>query len=328
MRIGKVEFPYDVFCAPGARGFFGEGYPFHRLTEMLGMTWKGTNFVSKTTTWLPRMGNMPLRKDGITPKEFLPACITIKPWTGHVLNAVGLSGPGAGDLFKRGLWQKLNEPFVLSFMAIGAGREERLDEYRLFRNRLKEYLLRRLLRKENLVLQLNLGCPNTGLPLENLYDEQAEALAIMKELDLTLTVNFNPLVPVALLRFLQDTGMCEGFWVCNTIPYDWRGLGEKVFGKKVSPLIERGFSGGGVSGPACLSFTAQTISDARKAGVVLPIVGGNGIQRPRDVQLMKEVGASGISIGVVAMMRPWHMRRIITLGNTIFGRQESEKVSS
>lgn len=328
MRIGKVEFPYAVFCAPGARGFFGEGYPFHRLSEMLGMTWKGTNFVSKTTTRYPHIGNMPLRKDGITPREFLPACITIKPLTGHVLNAVGLSGPGAVDLFERGLWQKLSEPFVLSFMAIGTSQDERLDEYRLFRNRLKGYLHRRLLRKENLVLQLNLGCPNTTLSLENLYDEQAEALAVMKELDLTLTVNFNPLVPVALLRFLQDTGLCDGFWVCNTIPYDRHSLGEKVFGKKVSPLVERGFSAGGISGPACLSFTAQTIKAARKAGVVVPIIGGNGIQWPRDVEVMKEAGASGISIGVVAMMRPWQMRRIITQGNTIFGRQESEKVSS
>lgn len=83
-----------VFCAPGARGFYGEGYPFHRTSRRFGMTWDRTGFAAKTTTVEKRAGNLPLKDDGVTPRELIPRCIVVKWLSGHVLNAVGLSGPG------------------------------------------------------------------------------------------------------------------------------------------------------------------------------------------------------------------------------------------
>ena len=66
----------STFCAVGARGFAGEGYPFHKPWGLVGMTWEGTAFAGKTMTLEPRDGNMPLKADGVTPKELFPKCIS------------------------------------------------------------------------------------------------------------------------------------------------------------------------------------------------------------------------------------------------------------
>src|SRR5208282_391343 len=83
----------NVFNASGARGFHGEGYWFHRLWRPFGLDYAGSTFVAKTTTLMPRMGNMPIDESG-KPVGMLPDCIVVKPAAGVVLNAVGLSGPG------------------------------------------------------------------------------------------------------------------------------------------------------------------------------------------------------------------------------------------
>src|SRR5687768_15371924 len=104
MRLRSIEFG-PVFNAAGAQGFFGEGYPYHRWWKLMGLTFKGCGLVAKTTTLHQRPGNMPLQDDGITPQEWRPKCIVVRPLQGVVLNAVGLSGRGAKPLLDDGRWQ-------------------------------------------------------------------------------------------------------------------------------------------------------------------------------------------------------------------------------
>ncbi len=76
MKLRKTEFG-KVFCAAGARNFFGteaDAYWFHRfwlfravywvMSQILGRPWglnyAGSTFVTKTTTLGARDGNMPL----------------------------------------------------------------------------------------------------------------------------------------------------------------------------------------------------------------------------------------------------------------------------
>ena len=319
ITIGGVRFPHNVFCATGARGFFGEGYWFHLYFKLLGLTWSGTNFAAKTTTLEVRKGNMPLAKDGISPADIIPRCIIPHLRTGHVLNAVGLSGPGAKDLLDRGLWQRIATPFVLSFMAVAETPEDRRKEYIGFVDLLEGYLSDFV---SPFVLQLNFGCPNAGLPLEQLREESVDALQIMSKLPVPLVPNFNPLVPATLLKELEKTELCAGFWVANTIPYDYEGLGQSIFGREISPLSQRGFpSAGGISGPRCLAYLLCALSEARHIGVSLPIIGGNGIQTPRAVRLVEKAGASAIAIGTIAMVPPRMllMRSVITTANHIMG---------
>ena len=118
----------NVFCTSGARGFFGEGYWFHRYARPFGLEYAGSTFIAKTTTLAPRKGNMPLAADGITPVDTRPSCIIAKPVQGFALNAVGLSGPGAAHLLGTKRWQLRLDPFLISFMAVGAARDDRMRE--------------------------------------------------------------------------------------------------------------------------------------------------------------------------------------------------------
>lgn len=310
MKLRGTEFG-TAFCAPGAQGFYGEGYPFHPLWKYAGMTWSGTTFVAKTTTLARRPGNLPLGKNGITPKELFPKCVVVKPWSGHVLNAVGLSGPGARALFIKGPWQARTEPFMLSFMAVGATKEERLQELRDYVEMLAWYW--RAGFEAKIALQINFGCPNVGLHIDNLCDEVCASLDIAAELDIPIVLNFNPLVPIEVLRAAGTHPACDAFWIGNTVPWgtkgiDWLG----IFGSTESPLRKRGINAdGGLSGPACLPLVMTKLVEARSAGIRKPIVVGNGFQDICAVDNAFASGASGVAFGVVGIVRPWRMRSLI-----------------
>jgi len=318
-RIGRVMFSWKVFCATGARGFFGESYWYSSLFRLLGAAWENTNFAAKTTTFSARNEGMALAQDGISPANLFPPCIVPHWLSGHVLNAVGLSGPGAKYLLEKGEWQRITEPFSLSFMAVGETVEERAEEYERF---VELFIRHHHIFKAPVVMQINFGCPNAGVSLEELRAETFGALRILSKLEVPLVPNFNPLVPAQLLKELEETGLCAGFWVANTIPYDHDGLGQSIFGQEVSPLIKRGFpSPGGISGPRCLKYTLKAVREARESGVTLPIIAGNGIQTPEDVRLVKDAGADAIALGIIAMLpfRMIKMRKVIETANWILG---------
>lgn len=303
----------SVFCAPGALGFFGEGYPYHRMAKLLGMTWQDTGFVSKTIVYPPRPGNMLFRTDKLTPKErLIPRSIVVKPLSGHVLNAVGLSGPGAEWAFNTGRWQARTDAFMISFMSVAPTADERLAETKqfveLFARHLPEF-------KGKVAVQANRACPNTGHPPEDFYEETSEMLNLLGGLGIPVVVNYNPTVPGEVMKATADHEACDGLWFANTIPWgDPRINWQSIFGSSESPLAKRNLpvsGGGGLSGPACLPFAIERVLEARRLGITKPIVAGNGIQKPSDVQLVRKAGADAIAIGTVGMVRPWRMRSIV-----------------
>ncbi len=320
MKLRGVEFG-SIFCAPGALGFFGEGYPWHRLWKLFGMDWSGTSFVAKTTTMSARLGNMPLRKDGITPKEVSPRCIIVKPCSGHVLNAVGLAGPGAKVLFDCGGWQQRTDAFMLSFMSVANSPEERLAETKQFVGLVACHLPTF---KGRVALQANRACPNTGHPPDEFYAETAEMLDILSVLDIPIMVNYNPTVPGDVMVATAEHQACDGLWIANTIPWgDLRINWEAIFGTTTSPLHKRNLpisGGGGLSGPACLAHTVERVLEARRLGITKPVVAGNGIQRASGVDLLRNAGADAVAIGCVGMVRPWRMKSIINRANS-YGRK-------
>jgi hypothetical protein len=118
----------NVYNASGARGFSGEGYPFHKPWRPFGLDYTGSCFVAKTTTLEPRLGNMPL-DENLRPRELLPKCIVVKLIQGVVLNAVGLSGPGLSALLARWLASpRQSEPWTVSFMPVAKTALERIEE--------------------------------------------------------------------------------------------------------------------------------------------------------------------------------------------------------
>lgn len=293
-----------VWCASGARGFFDEGYWFHKWVP--GLSWKGSTFVAKTTTLEARVGNMPLA-GAWEPKGLFPSCIRIYPWRGHALNAVGLSGPGVLDLLSTERWQHRRKPFQLSFMPVSADKGARFAEATAFAKLLNEH------REDFAVrfgLQVNLSCPNTGHDAFELVKEAEELLAHIRTHlpSMPLIAKVNILWPVEMAACLDADAIC----ISNTIPWgtapgriDWHGL----FGSEISPLDHLG--GGGLSGAPLLLLVAAWIERLRAAGYRGHVNACGGILRPDDVDVVVRAGANSVSLGTIAMLRGWRLQGTI-----------------
>ena len=325
MKLRNIEFG-PVLNASGARGFF-EGYRYHNWFKLLGLNFDGCTFVAKTTTLEKKEGNMPLRKDGITPRDWLPKCIKIYPLGGGgmILNAVGLSGPGAEALFEDGRWQERRDPFFISFMPIADTAQARINELKSFVEMFDGYLLEF---NAEVGLQINCSCPNADLDENELVDEVIKWLPIAGQLDVPLMPKFSIVTSVEAVKEICDSSYCDAICVSNTIPWgklpdkvDWVGL----FGTNVSPLAQ--FKGGGLSGRPLFGPLVDWVFEARKAGIKKPINAGGGIMDANNVNMLSHViddKNSSVFVGSVAILGPWRIKEIIKRAHQIFGKEECD----
>jgi dihydroorotate dehydrogenase len=315
MRLRGTSYGY-VLDASGARGYFGEGYRYHALIP--GLDFTGSTLVAKTTTLEFRIGNLPLRHD-LTPIEWKPKCIVVKPFKGVALNAVGLSGPGAQPLFAKGEWQKRTEPFFLSFMPVEKNIGRRMMEIdlfaRLFRKHLPEF-------RAPVALQVNLSCPNVGIRSTEFVREACLTIAHLQPIGVPLMAKFSVTTQPEDVIEVGKHFALDAVCISNTIPWgkmperiDWKGL----FGSDVSPLARLG--GGGLSGKPLLPIVADWVRSLRALGFKKPINAGGGILGPEDVYTLKEAGADSVFLGSIAMLRGWRVRETIKAAHRCFGKE-------
>jgi dihydroorotate dehydrogenase len=316
MKLRGINFG-NVFVASGTLNFFGEGWRHHKIFKILfGLSFKGATFVSKTTTLNYRKGNLALNAN-LQPQLLFPDCIRVRPVKRVVLNSVGLSGPGADYLFAQGLWQKRTDPFLISFMSVESTKEKRVEEAKKFAE---------ILAKEfpgfsaKVGLELNISCPNTSHRPSELIGDAVNQLQVFSSLCIPVVLKINALTPMDAAIQVADSGLCDAISVSNTIP--WGQLPEEIdwweiFGSTESPLKHLG--GGGLSGYPLLPIVGRWISEARKKGVTIPIIGGDGILKNADVNFLRDHGANAIAVGSVAILRPWRVQRIIKRANRIYG---------
>jgi len=260
---------------------------------------------------------MPLTSD-FTPQETKPQCIQVYFRKAMVLNAVGLSGPGARALFDDGQWQEREKPFFLSFMSIGKTTDERLEELKLFIKLLRVKLYGFT---AQIGLQINKSCPNVAVHDEDTVKEAKESLYIAQAADVPLMLKYNALLTVQDAHEIAKDPNCDALCVSNTIPWrahpdiDWDGL----FGVQESPLVHLG--GGGLSGAPLMPLVRRWISAYQTPLITTqkPINAGGGILTPTDVDIVKEVGAASIFIGSVAILRGWRVQSIIRRAYEVFG---------
>ena len=332
MILGGIDFG-PAWAGSGALGFWGEGYRFHRLYDILCMGMfcpEKLTLTAKTTTLYPRRGktygeegNMELSENGISPKHLFPDCIKIGMHGflgGYALNAVGLAGLGAKELLARDQWQNLRAPFFLSFMSLEKG-DKAIEEMRAFKDLLKAHLP---FFHAPVGLQINLSCPNAGVDLDAAAREAITALDIFSELGIPLVLKFNTLISVEVVCKICEHPACDAIIISNTIPWgkeEKKIPWTKLFGNKgESPLARYG--GGGLSGAPLLPLICDWIKAARKAGITKPINAGGGILHPRDVDRVKAAGADGISVASALMLRPWRLSRIIGRAHEVFDNQQ------
>jgi dihydroorotate dehydrogenase len=322
----------------GVRGFFGEGYWFHRLWSPLGFDLSRSTFVAKTTTWAPREGNMPLQKfDGFSwgPRDWMPKCIVVKPWNGVVLNAVGLSGPGAEALFSTGRWAFRSAPFMISFMSLETSDKERYREM----GRFCDLLDRRLINfQAPLGLQVNLSCPNVGTAPRPSGEFVRETGFLLNRLGaitdrVAVFVKLSVTTQPEVAAEIASHPCCAGLVVSNTIPWgtfpdriDWA----RLFGVRLtasedgtaslkSPLAHLG--GGGLSGAPLLPLVASWLRNFREFSQA-KVAAGGGILQPDDVDVLYEAGANAVCVGSAAILRPWRVRAIVDRAHKLLGGKQ------
>lgn len=316
MIVRGIDFGH-VLNSSGARGFFGEGYWFHRYVP--GLDYRGSTFVAKTTTLEERAGNMPLGR-GWRPRELFPKCVVVKPFKGVTLNSVGLSGPGANSLLIE--WKRLatlnpgslvrdGKGWMLSVMSVSPEAAERAFEMRQIASLISIHGL-----PDNVGVQLNLSCPNVGLDPSVLVKDAQSQVEALAPLAHPLFLKINALFPVAAAVELSQLPAVDGFVVSNTIP--WGKMADRIdwgclFGSDVSPLAHIG--GGGLSGKPLLPIVTDWVRSARELGLRKAIVGGGGILSVSDAAQMIVSEVDAIELGSVSILRPWRVASIVRYAN-------------
>lgn len=307
-----------VWDGAGARGFFRDPYWFHGLVP--GLSFTGSTFVAKTATTYPTAGNLPLT-DAQAPREWFPKCIWVDWRRGMALNAVGLSGPGLRELLLAQRWQRIREPFFISFMPVLPLED---DRYGFEAKRFASCLRRELphFRSRKLGIQVNLTCPNVGADHAALVGNAWNLLDELKPLGLPLIVKLNLLVTPEAGAIIARHPACDGICMGNTIPFGTvlpKPWWKRHF-PKGSPLIARGFSQpGGLSGAPLLPLVVRWVRQFRELDTRTPVNAGGGILHARDVDAYKQAGADSVSIASVAMLRPWRVRSVIWRAHRLFG---------
>jgi dihydroorotate dehydrogenase (NAD+) catalytic subunit len=298
MIIKGINFG-NIFNASGARGFYGEGYPFHKLLKLSGLNFNGITFVSKTATLEPHKGNMN--------NKIFPKCIKVNFSKGIILNAVGLSNPGAIDVISSCM--PINKPYMLSYMPVSNKQISETTNYAkiICASGIK-----------NCGIQLNISCPNTNNNHNEILKNAHNLINCFNIIDNPLFIKLNALTPIEVALEISENKRCDGLICSNTIP--WSQLPEwinwnKLFGTNVSPLTE--FGGGGLSGAPLLPIVVDWIIRARAAGITKPIIGGGGILSKDNALEIMYAGANAIELGSIFILRPWRVKEVVKCVNNI-----------
>ena len=306
-----------AWVGSGTRGFAKEGYWYHEyLPKDL---FEGSTFVAKTITARYHKGNMPLVPFHHTPAETFPECIYVDPVRGLALNSVGLSNPGVQEFMLHNRWQRIREPFFLSFMTISNVEEEYIEETRFFVWALKRWLPDFDSRK--VALQLNVTCPNVKADTSNVVKKALTQLSLLAEVNMPIVVKLNLLVTPEEAATIAEHPACDGICIANTVPFGThypKEYWEKSF-PKGSPLLERNedFGGGGLSGKPLFFEVVDWLRRFRRIDRCTYVNAGGGILHPRDVELLFEEGANSISFASVVMLRPWRVPGIIATAHAL-----------
>ena len=285
------------------------------------LSFDGTTKTTKTATAFVQEGNMPMRANGTTPRDFHPHCIYVDMSKNVALNNVALSGPGIVAILNRNILQQKQEPVIISIMAIGKTKEERDKEIAYITSSLFSHLPRF---KGKVIGQMNISCPNTEGELALYLEEVFGWVTQMRVLGIPLTVKISCLTPPEVVVRLAE--VFDAIFAINTLPFGELTPKERekyFYNAKESPLMKyqdefEVKGAGGVSGEVLLERGLAYLRTLRGLGITIPIVYGGGILKPEDVDAAKAAGADAISLGSIIMIKPWNLRKVIQRGHEIF----------
>lgn len=155
--------------------------------------------------------------------------MVVKTFKGIALNAVGLPNLGAKIHFETGLWQKIRDPFFISFAPVAETPKERTLEMikfiEIFLKHIKNF-------QTSVGLQIDISCPNIDFKNYNqsLW-EVNQMLDIAGQLGIPTIPKFSIVTPPEIVYRIGQNYNCDGICVSNSIPFgqlpeliDWKNL--------------------------------------------------------------------------------------------------------
>jgi dihydroorotate dehydrogenase (NAD+) catalytic subunit len=206
----------------------------------------------------------------------------------HMLNAVGLAGPGVAA------WREEYLPTLRQRGATVVGS--------IWGRNVPEFAdAARAMHGAGVVaLEVNASCPNLDDP-SSIFAHSANATAQIVSAshvaDLPLWVKLSPNTPdlVAIAGAALEAG-ATALVLVNTV------LGMAIDIEQRRAALGNG--GGGVSGPGILPVALRAVYDCRVAFPSTPIVGVGGINSGRDAVAMLMAGANAVEIGTASFANP------------------------
>lgn len=273
VEVAGVRFKNPLIAASGTFGYGREYEKFYSLSNLGGISVKGT-------TDTPRMGNLSPR-------------IAETPM--GMLNSVGLENPGIDHFIENELpWLMQKNTTIIANIA--ASTEE-----------LYAKIAQKLDKTDIHMVELNISCPNVkqggaafGTSAQSAFDVVSK---VRKKTKKPLMVKLSPNVAsISEIAKAVESAGADAVSLINTL------LGMRIDIKTGRPILKNNV--GGLSGPAIFPVAVRMVWEARKA-VKIPIVGGGGISSAKDAIEMMVAGASAFQIGTAIFTNPYSPLEIL-----------------
>jgi len=273
-HVGDVVLASPVLTAAGTSGYGDELAEYGDLRELGAV-------VTKSLATFDWAGNAPPRVSSSGP---------------HMLNAVGLAGPGV-EAWRRDYLPALD---ARGARVVGS----------IWGRTVAEFAgAARAMRGAGIAaLEVNVSCPNLE-SRSTMFAHSASATAAVVEAsleaDLPLWVKLSPNTPdlVEIAGAALRAG-ASGLVLVNTV------LGLSIDLERRAASLGNG--GGGVSGPGILPVALRAVFECRAAFASAPIVGVGGIASGEDAVAMLMAGADALEVGTATFAdprAPWRILR-------------------
>lgn len=212
-------------------------------------------------------------------------------WGGGLINAVGLTNPGAKVMAEHlaAARIRVHQEGALLFASIFA---KRIEDFSITAEILAEI-------KPDL-LEVDISCPNVGeygLPFAARQDTAAKATESVKKAvkNLPISIKLAPNVPDigGLAKVIEQSG-ADCITAINTMP------GMVIDARAARPVLTNKV--GGISGRALKPIALKCVADIAKR-VSIPVIGTGGITDGIDAVEMIMAGATAIGVGSAVYYR-------------------------
>lgn len=209
---------------------------------------------------------------------------SIVPFEHGLLNAVGLSNPGAEESIKEIIrFKEMNGAPVFASIF---GRS--IEEY----GKVAEIALQ----ARPHLIEVNVSCPNVrsefGTPFGDVPEDTAAITRLVKQVagDIPVSIKLGPHGPgIARMAQVCEQNGADAITAINTA-----GPGMLIDIDVQKPVLSN--KTGGVSGPAILPIAVKSVYDVFK-NVSIPIIGTGGVTHWQDAVQMILAGASLVGLG-------------------------------